>query len=162
MESMGKYLLSGPPGWLGANVVRSYTLPFTTIQQSSGVACLSSSATETLESEDMMMVDAEWTRLVYNQNLLVLQHSTISKQEYPKTTIAITAGNKNADLQDEGRWSIASPRLRILAFEVFAEAGCFSTSLLTTSCSVLDMPYAGIGRLMAVCRSIFNVTCVRK
>lgn len=49
-------LLSGPPGWLGANVVRSYTLPLTTIQQSSGLACLSSSATEILESEVIVVV----------------------------------------------------------------------------------------------------------
>lgn len=56
MVLVAEDLLSGPPGWFGANVVRSYTLPFTTIQQSSGLACLSSSATEILVSEDIVVV----------------------------------------------------------------------------------------------------------
>lgn len=47
-------LLSGPPGCSGANRVRSYTFPLTMTQQSSGVACLSSSDTEILGSEDMV------------------------------------------------------------------------------------------------------------
>lgn len=57
---VAKGLLSGPPGWFGANVVRSYTLPFTTIQQSSGLACLSSSATEIFVSEVIVVVLKLW------------------------------------------------------------------------------------------------------
>ena len=49
-------ILSDPPGCSGANVVRSYTLPLTTIQQSSAVACLSISETEILESDMFPML----------------------------------------------------------------------------------------------------------
>lgn len=54
-------LLSGPPGWVGAKLVRSYTLPLTNTQQSSGLACLSNSATETFELAVMFAGTKMWT-----------------------------------------------------------------------------------------------------
>lgn len=39
-------ILSTPPGCFGANSVRSYTMPSTTIQRSSRLLCLDTSSTE--------------------------------------------------------------------------------------------------------------------
>lgn len=44
-----------PPGCSGAKVVRSYTLPLTTTQQSSAVECLLTSSTATFPSDDMII-----------------------------------------------------------------------------------------------------------